>query len=133
MIQETPVQPLRQEDSPGEGNGNGSGRFPWRREWQPAPVFLPEKSHGQRSLTGYSPWGHRVRRDLATKPPHTHIHPPVFLGSVSGTMTHSFVHIRSFPNITSASSHPNSPLPGALQERTSLWGRHCSTQKYNEH
>ena len=40
----------------------GSGRFPWRRKWQPTPVFLPEKSHGQRSLMG-SPWGcKRVRR-----------------------------------------------------------------------
>ena len=28
----------------------------WRREWQPAPVFLPEKSHGQRNLEGYSLW-----------------------------------------------------------------------------
>ena len=33
------------------------GRFPWRREWQPTPVFLPGESHGQRSLEGYSPWG----------------------------------------------------------------------------
>ena len=31
----------------------GSGRFPWRRKWQPTPVFLPRKSHGQRSLVGY--------------------------------------------------------------------------------
>ena len=29
----------------------------WRRKWQPAPVFLPGKSHGQRSLVGCSPWG----------------------------------------------------------------------------
>ena len=35
----------------------GSGRVPWRREWQPTPVFLPGESHGQRSLVGYSPWG----------------------------------------------------------------------------
>ena len=35
----------------------GSGRFPWRREWQPTPVFLPGESHGQRSLEGYGPWG----------------------------------------------------------------------------
>ena len=34
------------------------GKIPWRRKWQPTPVFLPEKSHGQRSLVGYSsPWG----------------------------------------------------------------------------
>ena len=29
----------------------------WRRKWQPILVFLPGKSHGQRSLAGYSPWG----------------------------------------------------------------------------
>ena len=32
-------------------------KIPWSREWQPAPVFLPGKFHGQRSLAGYSPWG----------------------------------------------------------------------------
>ena len=46
----------------------GSGRTPWRRKWQPIPVFLPVKSHGQRSLVVYSPWGcKRVRHDLETK------------------------------------------------------------------
>ena len=34
-------------------------RIPWRRAWQPTPAFLPGKSHGQRSLAGYSPWGHK--------------------------------------------------------------------------
>ena len=33
------------------------GKIPWRRKWQPSPVFLPGKSHGQRSLAGYSSWG----------------------------------------------------------------------------
>ena len=33
------------------------GKIPWRREWQPIPVPLPEKFLGQRSLEGYSPWG----------------------------------------------------------------------------
>ena len=33
------------------------GKIPWRRAWQPPPVFLPGESHGQRSLVGYSPWG----------------------------------------------------------------------------
>jgi len=32
-------------------------KIPWRRAWQPTPVFFPGKSHGQRSLEGYSPWG----------------------------------------------------------------------------
>ena len=32
------------------------GKIPWSMDWQPIPVFLPEKSHGQRSLVGYSSW-----------------------------------------------------------------------------
>ena len=35
------------------------GKIPWRRQWQPTPVFLPREFHGQRSLVGYSPWGHK--------------------------------------------------------------------------
>ena len=35
------------------------GKIPWRRAWQPIPVFLPGKFHEQRSLVGYSPWGHK--------------------------------------------------------------------------
>ena len=31
------------------------GKIPWRRKWQPIPVVLSGKSHGQRSLVGYSP------------------------------------------------------------------------------
>ena len=34
-------------------------RIPWRRKWQSTPALLPGKSHGQRSLVGYSPWGHK--------------------------------------------------------------------------
>jgi len=34
-------------------------KIPWRRNWQPTPVFLPGKSHGQRSLVGYIPWGYK--------------------------------------------------------------------------
>ena len=43
-VQETQVRSLGWED-------------PWRRKWQPTPVSLPGKSHGQRSLEGCSPWG----------------------------------------------------------------------------
>ena len=31
------------------------GKIPWRKAWQPTPVFMPGESHGQRSLAGYSP------------------------------------------------------------------------------
>ena len=55
VMRENPVQPLGRED-------------PWRRKWQPTPGFLPGKSHGQRSLVGYSPGEHkRVRHNWATK------------------------------------------------------------------
>ena len=56
-MQEMWVRSLGQEDSP------------WRKKGQPSPVFLPGKSHGQRSLVGYSPWGLRVGHDLETKSP----------------------------------------------------------------
>ena len=44
-------------------------KIPWRREWQPTLVFLPGKSHGQRSLAGYSPWG-RKKSDTTEKLTH---------------------------------------------------------------
>ena len=54
-MQETQVWSLGREDT-------------WPKKWQPTPVFLPGKSHGQRSLVGYSPWGcKRVEHDLGTK------------------------------------------------------------------
>ena len=35
------------------------GKIHWRRKWQPTPVFLPRKSHGERIPVGYSPWSHK--------------------------------------------------------------------------
>ena len=34
-------------------------KIPWRRKWQPTPVFLPKNLHGQKSLADYSPRGHK--------------------------------------------------------------------------
>ena len=45
------------------GSIAGSEKIPWKRKWHPTPVLLPGKSHGQRSLVGYSPWG---RKELDT-------------------------------------------------------------------
>ena len=45
---------------------------PWRREWTPTPVFKPGECHEQRSLVGYSLWGHK-ESDM-TKQLHTHTH-----------------------------------------------------------
>ena len=57
--QEMQVQSLGQED-------------PWRKKWQPTPVFLSEKFHGQSGLAGYSPWG--CRESDMTKHLSTHKH-----------------------------------------------------------
>ena len=45
----------------------------WRKEWQSTPVFLPREFHGQRSLTGCSPWG-RKESDKTESHTHTHTH-----------------------------------------------------------
>ena len=42
---------------PATGFNPWVGKIPWRRKWQPTPVFLPGESHGRRSLVGYCPWG----------------------------------------------------------------------------
>ena len=49
------------EESPCNAGDPGliPGKIPWRRKWQPTAVFLPGESHGQRSLAGYSPSGHK--------------------------------------------------------------------------
>ena len=50
-------------------------KIPWRRKWQPTPVFLPEKSHGYRSLVGYSPMGCKQLDTLSVYArAHTHTH-----------------------------------------------------------
>ena len=43
----------------------GSGEIPWIRKWQPTPVFLPGKSHAQRSLAGYSLWDRKSQTRLS--------------------------------------------------------------------
>ena len=55
------------------------GTIPWRRKWQPTPVFLPRESHGQRSLVGYSPQG--CKELDTTERLSMHAHPPLSYGS----------------------------------------------------
>ena len=38
---------------------SSSRKIPWRRKWQPTPVFLPVEFHGWWGMVGYSPWGHK--------------------------------------------------------------------------
>ena len=47
-------------------------KIPWKRAWQPTLVFLPRESHGQRSLVGYRPWGHKESDMAEGQRTHTH-------------------------------------------------------------
>ena len=66
-------QPANAGDVRDTGSIPGSGRSPWRRKWQPTPVFLPGESHDQRSLVGCSPQGHR-ESDITEATEHAHTH-----------------------------------------------------------
>ena len=46
-------------------------KSPWNRKYQPTPVVLPGKFHGQRILVGYSPWGHEAL--VMTEHAHRHM------------------------------------------------------------
>ena len=48
------------------------GKIPWSRKWDPTPVFLPGKLHGQRSMAAYSSWGHKELGMTAHTYRHTH-------------------------------------------------------------
>ena len=48
------------------------GKILWRRAWQPTLIFLPEESHGQKSLAGCSPWGH-TESDMTEGTQHAHM------------------------------------------------------------
>ena len=64
-------------------------KIPWRRAWQPIPVFLPGKLHGQRSLAGYSVWG---CTELDSIEQHTHT-------------THIYTHTTHIPHHTHTTPH----------------------------
>ena len=51
-----------------------TGKIPWRKKWQPTPVFLAEKVHRQRGHIGDSPWGHKELDKTEHKHTHTHTH-----------------------------------------------------------
>ena len=61
MVKNLPVK----QETGDAGSIPGWGKIPWRRKWQPTPVFLPGKSHGQRSLVGYT-IVHGVMKELDT-------------------------------------------------------------------
>ena len=61
------AQPVKNSPAVGIiGFSHWVGKIPWKMEWLPTSIFRPGKSHGQRSLAGYSPWSHRVWHNWAT-------------------------------------------------------------------
>ena len=89
MVKKKKKNPPANAGDTGDGGSiPGVRKIPWRRKWQPTPVLLPEKSRGQRSLGGYSPWGRkRVGHDWAC----THIGGSGESGSLT-RFTRSTVH-----------------------------------------
>ena len=71
-------------------------KIPWRRKWQPIPVFLPGESHGQRSLVGYSPWGHKEldTTEWLTLPPFILLYPTVHTATVTWKASEELTHFQ---------------------------------------
>ena len=79
-------------------------KIPWRRKWQYTPVFLPGKSHGQRSLVGHSQWGHK-ELDMTEQ-----------LTLMESAQTHVQLSQWCHPNISSSTTHFSScpqPFPAS--------------------
>ena len=83
---------------------------PLERKWQPTPVFLPGKSHGQRSLAGYSPWGHkgldttvRLSSQSLSQPTTYNLHGKRSLLQISYVLSISYL---QHPVLTSAVAQP---------------------------
>ena len=64
VSKESPAMQETASNTVGPGFSPCVGKIPWRRKRQPIPVLLPGKSHGQRSLADYSPWGHKYWTQL---------------------------------------------------------------------
>ena len=67
------------------------GKIPWRRAWQPTPVFLPGESHGWRSPAGYSPRSHKeLNTTEATEHAYTYTVTPTPLDKALSTMPDTY-------------------------------------------
>ena len=98
-----------------------AGKSPWRRKWQPTPVFLPGNSHGWRSLVGYNPWG---RKELDTT---EQLHFHLFLVSLLDYL-HFLLHYRNYPcakEIIACSCASSDEDPPALFSHPHFAGCHA--------
>ena len=71
-------------------------KMPWRRKWQPTPVFSPGKSHGQRRLVGYSP-GDGKESDMIEETEHTHTKQWCICTGFPSILTHCFLGSLKYP------------------------------------
>ena len=82
-------------------------KIPWRREWEPTPVFLPGDSHGQRSLVNCRPWG-RKELDTTERLTHTHTHTQTVIltaGWIGIQNVRGSKRLRGFPKKSSSCIH----------------------------
>ena len=125
-----------------------AGEIPWRRKWQPIPVFLPGELHGQRSLVGYSPyhnlWNHKLQPQKWKSIPRslrvehdweTNIFSFTFFFKIEITMRKEWnaVHAKSLqlcPSLCNAMGCllPASSVRGILQARNTGVGCHVPLQ-----
>ena len=105
------------------------GKIPWRRKWQPTPIFLPGKSHGWRSLAGYSPWGPK-ESDMTERLHFLFFH---FLQSLLNVLQYCFFFMFWFWACEILAPQPRIKPPALCTGRQSLnhWtAREVPTQKY---
>ena len=105
------------------------GKIPWRRKWQPTPIFLPGECPGQRSLVGCSPWGCQELDTTegtwrACTHTHTHTHTwfPSSVGGKLSAHTHTHTHTISFQCWGELSAHTHTRFPSSVGGKLSSQG-----------
>ena len=81
-------------------------KVPWRRAWQPARVFSPRESHGQRSLVGCSPWGH-TESDTTERLSSSHC----LIDCGQNSLQRCACVLSHFSHVTRWTAAPQAPLP----------------------
>ena len=113
-------------------------KIPWRRKWQLTLIFLPGKSHGQRTLAGYSPWGHKESDTTELLNHHqkeiTHLlncfkEISMLFKQKSAAAAKSLQSCLTLCD-TKDGSPPGFPVPRILQARTLLSGISYQLEKY---
>ena len=96
-------------------------KIPWRRAWQPTPIFLPGESHGQRSLEGYSPRGRKESDTLKRRTTHrTHELSPQVNELNTHDLTSATISFASLPWMRTLETCPLSTLQAHSTDGTVL-------------